>query len=187
MTYQQLEEIRSRKREKVALFLTAENMGGLLIATLPVYIATAQFQSFALRSVLLIMAAVFGVAVTLEVAGLPMYERVLWRVRGLMRVRMSGAVLTPDQFSPTPVAAPVQILPVDGPIRIVPAAHATPFGGRRLNLPCGGALNSMPQAPRTSPFDEILLRQAERDAGPALATVAIPQRDAPKEVAYVHV
>ena len=57
MPYQQLEEIRSRKKEKVALFLTAENLAGLMVTTMPVYVATANFHSFGLRMLLLALAA----------------------------------------------------------------------------------------------------------------------------------
>ena len=43
MAYPQLEDLCSRKREKVALFLTAENMAGVLAIALPAYqLHTAQ-------------------------------------------------------------------------------------------------------------------------------------------------
>ncbi len=185
MAYEQLEEIRSRKREKVALFLTAENMGGLLLATLPVYLATAQFQSFFLRVILLIMAAVFGVTITLEVAGLPMYERVLWRVRGFMRVNTAGAMLTPDQFSPVPVATHVQILPVDGPIRVVSPPRGSTFSDRRLDTPptIGRPCSAMPSS---SPFDEVLEREAARSATALEEQASGQQRGVAEEAAYAH-
>ena len=177
MAYEQLEEIRSRKREKVALFLTAENMGGLLIATLPVYIATAQFQSFFLRIVLLAMAATFGVIITLEYGGLALYERMLWRIRGFMRVQTSGAVLTPDQFSPTPVATHVQVLPVNGPIRAVPTEQSAARSRTRA-VPT----KPVPAATTVSPFDEVLQRDAERHAA-----AGIPQTETIEDEANVHV
>ena len=40
MAYPQLEELTSRKREKVALFFTAEHMAGMLAVGLPAYVAT---------------------------------------------------------------------------------------------------------------------------------------------------
>ncbi len=185
MAYEQLEEIRSRKREKVALFLTAENMGGLLLATLPVYLATAQFQSFFLRVSLLIMAAVLGVTITLEVAGLPMYERLLWRVRGFMRVKTAGAMLTPDQFSPVPVATHVQILPVDGPIRVVSPPQGPPFGDRRLNTPptIGSPRSAMPSS---SPFDEVLEREAARSATASKEEASGQEHGVVEEAAYAY-
>ncbi|MDP9315319.1 MAG: hypothetical protein M3R24_31400 [Chloroflexota bacterium] len=185
MAYEQLEEIRSRKREKVALFLTAENMGGLLLATLPVYLATAQFQSFFLRVILLIMAAVFGVTITLEVAGLPMYERLLWRVRGFMRVKTAGAMLTPDQFSPVPVATHVQILPVDGPIRVVSPPRGSTFSDRRLHTPptIGSPRLALPSS---SPFDEVLEREAARSATTSEEKGSRQQHGVAEEAAYAH-
>ena len=77
MAYHQLEDLTSRKREKVALFLTAENMAGLLAVALPCYLGTAHVELW-LRIPILITAAALGVALTSEVQGLALYERVLW-------------------------------------------------------------------------------------------------------------
>lgn len=186
MAYQQLEEIRSRKREKVALFLTAENMGGLLLATLPVYLATAQFQSFVLRVVLLVMAAVLGVAVTLEYGGLALYERILWRIRGFMRVQTAGSVLTPEQFSPVPAAPHVQLLPVDGLVRVVPTAQAQACSGRRLHTP-PTTLNAHLTLTTQSPFDDVIAREAGRTSGVTEERPSDHQYGMAEEAPYAHV
>jgi hypothetical protein len=119
MAYEQLEEIRSRKHEKVALFLTAQNMAGLIIVALPIYIATHQLSSVVLRTVLLILAATLGVSVTLDVAGLPLYERLLWRLRGAIRRRTGDGVVAPATFSGAPLNQGDRAVPLHGPIRIV--------------------------------------------------------------------
>ncbi len=178
MAYEQLEEIRSRKREKVAMFLTAENMGGLLMATLPVYIATAQFQSFFLRMVLLVLAAVLGVVITFEIGGLALYERLLWRLRGLMRVQTAGALINPDQFSVVPSTTYVEALPADGPISMLPVIkHDTSFRGRRIGVPeipkqSTTNVSERCAASQLSPFDEVMEAEAQRETRQAAQSTA---------------
>ena len=114
MAYQQLEELTSRKREKVALFLTAENMAGLLAVGLPMYIVTST-TSLWLRILILLAAAGLGVALTSEINGLAFYERVLWWMRGRGR-RLAGRVLRPAEFTAVPVAPSDRPLPLGGAI-----------------------------------------------------------------------
>ena len=122
MAYEQLEELTSRKREKVALFLTAENMVGLLVIGLPAYIATAS-TAFWLRSLILLAAAVLGVLLTSEIHGLACYERALWWARGWARRRVAGAILRPAEFTAVAVVHDDRPLPLGGPVRRVqPAA-----------------------------------------------------------------
>src|SRR3712207_4848412 len=118
MPYEQLEEVRSRKQEKVALFLTAHYMAGMLCAVMPIYIATLTFP-FLLRALILVTAAILGLSLTLELGGLPVYERLLWRVRGAVRIRTSSRTLTPEQFTGVPVVQVERALPANGPIRVV--------------------------------------------------------------------
>jgi hypothetical protein len=117
MPYQQLEELTSRRREKVALFLTAENMAGLLAVGLPAYIGTTEVTSIWLRILILIAAAVLGVALTSEVHGMAFYERVLWWLRGQTRRRMTGAMIRPAEFTTAPTVQGDRALPLGGPLR----------------------------------------------------------------------
>lgn len=119
MSYQQLEELTSRRREKVALFLTAENMAGLLAIGLPTYIGTTDVTSIWLRISILIAAAVLGVALTSEVHGMAFYERVLWWLRGQVRRRMTGAMIRPAEFTTGPTVQGDRALPLGGPLRRV--------------------------------------------------------------------
>ena len=91
MAYEQLEEIRGRKGEKIVLFLTVENLVGVVCLALPVYLATTS-APFLVRLVLLALAGVLGYVATVEIGGLALYARVSWLVRGWLRRRA-------DQFS----------------------------------------------------------------------------------------
>ena len=116
MAYPQLEELTSRKREKVALFLTAENMAGLLAIGLPAYIGTLGVSIW-LRLPILLAAAVLGVALTSDVNGMACYERGLWWVRGRGRRRMTGAVIRPAELVTVPSLPGERALPLGGPLR----------------------------------------------------------------------
>src|SRR3712207_3141305 len=115
MAYEQLEELTSRKREKVALFLTAENMAGLLAVGLPAYIGTMQTPFF-LRILILIAAAVLGVVITTDMNGMACYERMLWWVRGRLRRQVAGGVIRPAEFAAAPVVQGDRAVPLGGPI-----------------------------------------------------------------------
>ena len=116
MPYPQLEELTSRKREKVALFLTAENMAGLLAVGLPAYIGTLH-TTFWLRSLILLAAAVLGVLLTTDVNGMACYERALWWMRGRLRRQVTGRVIRPAEFLAAPVMEGDRAVPVGGPVR----------------------------------------------------------------------
>jgi hypothetical protein len=125
MAYLQLEELTSRKGEKILLFLTAENMAGVALTTLPVYVLTTS-SPFLLRLLLLLGATAVGFVATWELGGLALYERVLWQLRGLLRRRMGGSQLTPEQLLGGRMA--VDLTPplrLDGPIEEVPRAALT--------------------------------------------------------------
>lgn len=116
MAYSQLEELTSRRQEKVALFFTAEHMAGVLAVGLPVYIATLG-TVFWLRVVILLAAAVLGVLITSDLGGMASYERVLWWVRGRLRRRLTVRTLRPAELSAAPVIQGNRAVPLGGPIR----------------------------------------------------------------------
>ncbi len=124
MPYPQLEELTSRKREKVALFLTAENMAGLLAVGLPAYLGTLGVAIW-LRILILIAAAVLGVALTSEVNGMAFYERVLWWLRGRVRRRMTGGMIRPVEFAAAPAVHGERALPLGGSLRRVKRSAGT--------------------------------------------------------------
>ena len=151
MPYPQLEELCSRKREKVALFLTAENMAGVFAVALPAYLGTLH-TTFWLRLLILLAALVLGIALTSEINGLAFYERVLWRLRGWVRRRASGATLQPAEFTAVPLVQGDRALPAGGPVRRATggagAPPSTPMAGVLPRAP-GGAQRETP-LPRTN-------------------------------------
>src|SRR3954470_10074238 len=87
MSYRMLEELQNRRKEKVAIFLTFENIVGLILVFFPVFLGTSAFPLI-IRAPLCIGAAMLGVMATLDVQGLPIYAHLLWRARGYLRLRM---------------------------------------------------------------------------------------------------
>jgi hypothetical protein len=127
MPYRMLEELQNRRKEKVAIFLTFENIVGLIIVFFPVFLGTSAFPLL-LRGPLCIGAALLGVTATLEVHGLPLYEQLLWRVRGLVRLRTQGQIITPEHLTGAVLQdAPDRALPVHGPIHVVERAKGRPI------------------------------------------------------------
>jgi hypothetical protein len=142
MPYQRIEEIQSRRSEKIALFLTVENAAGLIIAALPAYLISAGMP-FLLRVLIVGAAGLLGVAMTLDVGGLAFYERLMWRVRGSLRRRVGAHVLTPNALVGTVAIRHDRPLRVGGPIQV-----------RREGRPL--ALRVAPQ-PRSKRSDTVLL------------------------------
>src|SRR5437773_11826301 len=81
MPHDMIDEIQSRKGEKVALFLTFENAAGLILAVLPAFLLSGALPWW-LRILIVLAAGAVGVLATLEVGGLAFYERVTWAIRG---------------------------------------------------------------------------------------------------------
>lgn len=174
--YRHIEQLRSRKHEKVALFLTAENMAGLLVMVLPVYLGTATMSSPVLRFILLAAAAVIGLATTLQVNGLAFYERILWRVRGWVRVRVTGGVIHPSTFTNAPITKrQSRVLRLDGPIQVmrlgagpfVPPTQTIRSLARNQNVDSG-----------ITPPDTRYLSQTDRPAQPSVGVRRITTEDA---------
>ena len=124
MSYRMLEELQNRRKEKVAIFLTFENIVGLILVFFPVFLSSGGLPLL-LRAPLCLAAAVLGVALTLDMHGLAIYERALWQARGMVRLRTRGRVITPDDLAgavaPETAERP---LPLDGPIHAVERARS---------------------------------------------------------------
>ena len=132
MSYEHLEELRGRRGEKILLFLTVENLVGVIIAALPVYLAT-QHTHIVLRIALLAIAAAIGYGLTVEVGGLAAYERVLWRARGVLRRRMVGLRITPEQLGGgAQTVRDAQVLALDSPIRALRGRSLRRADGRAV-------------------------------------------------------
>lgn len=117
MPYQHIENIRSRSGEKVALLLTFENVIGLVALAAPAYAISAGWP-FWLRMPVIIAAAMLGVMVTLDIGGMPFYQRVIWQVRGMLRMRMRGYHVDISDLPGVPQSAlRTPVIPVGGPIQ----------------------------------------------------------------------
>lgn len=133
MSHEMIDEIQSRKGEKVALFLTFENAAGLILGVLPAFILSGAMPWW-LRILIVLAAGVVGVLATLEVGGLAFYERVTWAVRGTIARRAAGERITPEQLIGAPtVGRRDRALPIDGPIRAVTVRKGVP--GHRTRRP----------------------------------------------------
>ena len=98
MPYRMLEELQSRKKEKVAMFLTFENIVGLILLGFSVLIGSASLPLL-VRAPLVAGTVLLGVFLILEAQSLPIYERVLWSVRGMIRIRTTGGILAPEDLA----------------------------------------------------------------------------------------
>jgi hypothetical protein len=135
MAYRMLEELQNRRKEKVAIFLTFENIVGLIIVFFPVFLGSSAFPLL-IRGPLCIGAAILGVMATLDVHGLPIYEQLLWRARGFLRLRTQGQVITPDQLTGAVLHdAPDRPLPLGGPIHMVERAQLLAGPGQLVARP----------------------------------------------------
>lgn len=127
MPYQQLPQIDDRKSEKLAVFLTVENMLGLAAIGGPVYLLSSGWPLL-IRAAALLLAAVVGVALTVPVAGMPLYMHAYWLLRGLIWRQFVGDDLTPDQLAG---AVPTQrrsvALPVGGVARTITPSMPQPL------------------------------------------------------------
>jgi hypothetical protein len=121
VSYQHIEEIQGRKGEKIALFLTLENALGLVLSAFPAYLVTAAAPA-AVRIAAVIVAALLGIGVTLDVGGMAGYERIAWRVRGALRLRVQPVAIRPEQLTGSSLAIRYdRPLMVGGPVQIRPA------------------------------------------------------------------
>src|SRR3712207_6474153 len=98
MPYDQIEELQSRRNEKVILFLTFEAVIAALAGGGLAYLVTGALPSI-LRLVVCLLVAGAGVALTIEMGGLPLYQRVLWWLRGSVRELREGRIIHPDALS----------------------------------------------------------------------------------------
>jgi hypothetical protein len=125
VAYEHIEQITERKGEKVALFLTIENATGIVLCAMPIYIVTSAMP-FVLRVVLMGMAAALGLILTLDIGGLPLYARFLWRGRGLLRVRINGRRIIPEQFVGAAALRPERAIRATGTVRMLVRQRALP-------------------------------------------------------------
>lgn len=124
MPYQHIEEIQSRKGEKIAMFLTVENAVGLVLGALPAYLISTTIP-MVLRIVIIGAAGLLGVIATLDVGGMSLAGRVAWRARGMLRLRFGSATIAPEQLTGGAAVRRDRPLAVGGPVQLKRLAGST--------------------------------------------------------------
>jgi hypothetical protein len=92
---------------------------------MPIYIVTSAMP-FVLRVVLMGMAAALGLILTLDISGLPLYARLLWRGRGLLRMRINGRRIVPEQFVGAAAVRPERAIRATGAVRMLVRRRSVP-------------------------------------------------------------
>jgi hypothetical protein len=114
-----IEELTSRKKEKIAAFLTFESIVAVILAFMPIFMISSTWPVLT-RVPLCLGAALTGYVCTVEFQGMPLYEHVLWTVRGLFRLKTQGNRVVPDDL-PGAIPAPNEdrVIVVSGAIELV--------------------------------------------------------------------
>jgi hypothetical protein len=114
-----IEELTSRKKEKIATFLTFESIVAVILGFMPIFMISGSWPLLT-RVPLCAAAAVAGYVMTLELHGMPLYEHVTWTARGLFRLRTQGSRVVPEDL-PGAIPAPDKdrVVAASGPIELV--------------------------------------------------------------------
>jgi hypothetical protein len=114
-----IEELTSRRKEKIATFLTFESIVAVIIGFMPIFMMSSSWPLLT-RVPLCVLGALAGYIATLELHGLPLYEHLLWTARGLFRLRVHGNRVGPEDL-PGAIPTPDQdrVIAASGPIELV--------------------------------------------------------------------
>lgn len=170
MPHEMIDEIQSRKGEKVAIFLTMENATGLVLGAIPGFLTTFRTMPWYLCFLITITAGALGFLATIEIGGMAFYERLVWWVRGYLKQRMTSPRITPEEITGArAVGQRDAALPLGGPVRLVRdnrpktlKRSITAVPGRRRAVPLqsveqvGGAGNSRGPQPSAEEHDAHL-------------------------------
>lgn len=120
MPHEMIDEIQSRKGEKVAIFLTMENATGLVLGAIPGFLTTFRTMPWYLCFLITITAGALGFLATIEIGGMAFYERLVWWVRGYLKQWMTNPRITPEEITGASVIGQRDAaLPLGGPVRLV--------------------------------------------------------------------
>jgi hypothetical protein len=98
MPYRTIEQITSRGYEKVTQFLSVAQLFGSALGALVGGGLMVVVNNAILGATLLALLAALGYLLATEMDGMAPYERLLWRLRGLMRGAVQGRIITPDDL-----------------------------------------------------------------------------------------
>lgn len=120
MPHTMIDEIRSRKGEKVHLFFTIQNIIGTALGAVPAFLITYRVLPWYLTVPIVLAAAVVGFLATVEIGGMAAYERLVWWVRGSISHRMDQSIITPESLVGGRTVSEHEIaIPIQGPVRVV--------------------------------------------------------------------
>ena len=136
MAYEPITAILSRRDEKVALFLSIENLTGILLVGLPGFLLSNRIDS-GWRAVLLVGLALIGYALTVRYRGMALYERAIWQVRGMVRGWNRGVLVQPEDLPGGAFSPRVAVSRSGGAVRrAAPVPQAPPsVSARRVRHP----------------------------------------------------
>lgn len=100
MPYQPLTSIFARREEKVMRFLTFEQFAVGIVFVGPA-LAVGRTLPLLLALPLFVAAVALTFAITLKHRGLAMHERLLWRLRGEIRLLVRGRTIGPEDLAGT--------------------------------------------------------------------------------------
>ncbi|MBX0331084.1 hypothetical protein K2Z83_25870 [Oscillochloris sp. ZM17-4] len=108
----------SRRGEKVAPFLSIQNIFGIALCGAPTFLIARSLPDL-MRFVLVALAAIGGYLVTLDMAEMSLAERLIWRARGQIRM-MRSPVINPDDLPGVVLARPsIPSAPQDSPFQML--------------------------------------------------------------------
>jgi len=164
-----IEELASRKKEKIATFLTFESIVAVMIGFMPLFMISSSWPLL-VRVPVCLVGAVAGYILTLEVHGLALYEQILWMSRGLVRLRTQGDLRSPAELPGALVEDSTdQIIEVSGAFEVISV------GPGQLPLQ---ALLSHVTAPPSVISSSVEESTAERDAA------CVSANHAPQTIVY---
>jgi hypothetical protein len=150
-----IEELTSRKKEKIAAFLTFESIVAVILGFMPIFMISSTWPLFT-RVPLCLLAALAGYICTVELHGMPLYEHALWTARGLFRLKTQGNRVLPEDL-PGAIPAPDEdrVIVVSGSIELVQ---------REVGAPSRPALppSISPQPQESAAGDEAALEDDDR-------------------------
>jgi hypothetical protein len=132
MPYQPISNM-SRRGEKLAPFLTTQNVLGMIVLAVPAYVLASPLPP-ALRVAVTLLMATLAYVSTNESRGMAPYERVLWRLRGRVRTLMRGAIVSPTALPDAVLQVRVPVSRQGGSVRLLvgaPEGIGVAAAGRR--------------------------------------------------------
>jgi len=121
-----IEELTSRKKEKIAAFLTFESIVAVILGFMPIFMISSTWPLLT-RVPLCLIGALAGYICTVELHGMPLYEHALWTARGLFRLKSQGnRVLPEDLPGAIPAADEDRVIVVSGAIELVQREISAP-------------------------------------------------------------